>query len=359
MGMPNISIVFKQLGITAVQRSEKGVLAMILVDAAGALQGGHVLTSAAEIATKLSTLGVDNKETLSRAFTGYIYPPRKIIVYIIDGEETTLETALNYFATQQFDYLVGPPDIDSTDAAAIALWIKSERLNDHMAKAVLPSVAADHEGIVNFATDAIMAGETEYTASEFCSRIAGLIAGTPMTISATYAPLPEVTDCTRLTKADMDDAVDAGKFIIWHDGKQVLTGRAVNSLVTTSQEKGSKFQKIKIVEIMDMIKNDIGTTARQSYIGKYANSYDNKCLLITAIKGYLEGLELGGLLARGASTVAINMAKQEAYLKDQGKDTSTMTEQEIKEADTDSIVFLEASIRILDAIEDITLDFTI
>ena len=50
---------------------------------------------------------------------------------------------------------------------------------------------------------------------------------------------------------------------------------------------------------------------------------------------------------------------QEAYLQSVGTDTSKMSQQEIKEANTADKVFLEASIKILDAIEDISLNITI
>lgn len=95
---------------------------------------------------------------------------------------------------------------------------------------------------------------------------------------------------TRLTKEQLDTAIDSGEFVLFHDGEKVKVGRGVNSLKTTSQEKGEAFKKIKIVETMDMIQNDIRMTAEDGYIGKYANSYDNKCLLIMAVKGYLEEL---------------------------------------------------------------------
>ena len=108
-----------------------------------------------------------------------------------------------------------------------------------------------------------------------------------------------------------------------------------------------------------MIHNDIRRTAQDSYIGKYANSYDNKCLLITAIQEYFEQLESDGILKRGESSVSIDLTAQENYLKSRGTDTSEMSEQEIKEADTGSNVFLTASIKILDAIEDINLDIVI
>ena len=99
-----------------------------------------------------------------------------------------------------------------------------------------------------------------------------------MTISCTYAPLNELTDIKRMTEQEGNTAVDNGKLILINDGEKVKIGRAVNSFVTTVDGKGDSFKKIKIVEAMDMINNDIRKTAEDSYIGKYANSYDNKCL---------------------------------------------------------------------------------
>ena len=350
MGLPSIDITFKTLGMTAIQRSQKGIVAVILEDAAGA--GAHIMTNVTDIP---SALGAENRAYLERAFTGYVNPPRKVIAYVVDGTEKTLDDALAYFATQQFDYLVGAPDTESADAQKIASWVKSERANKHTVKAVLPGTAA----VVNFTTGGIRLGEASVTTAAFCSRIAGLIAGTPMTISCTYAPLAEVSDVTRLTKEQLDTAIDSGEFVLFHDGEKVKVGRGVNSLKTTSQEKGEAFKKIKIVEAMDMIQNDIRMTAEDGYIGKYANSYDNKCLLIMAVKGYLEELERSGILETGTSVVELDLAAQENYLKSKGIDTSDMSEQQIKEANTDAKVFLRARVSILDAIEDIVLPITI
>lgn len=355
MGLPNINIAFKSTAASAVQRSEKGVVALILKDAKE--NGGHAYTNVTQVP---STLGAANQAYVQRAFLGYVNPPRKVLVYVLPAAAEALTDALNWLATQVFDYLAGPPDCSEAEATAIAAWIASRRTNDAaICKAVLPNKAADSEAIVNFATDDIQVGSTEYTTAQYCARIAGLIAGTPMTISCTYAPLPEVADIGRLTKAEMDTAINAGKFILFHDGEKVKVGRGVNSLQTTTQDKGDAWKKIKLVEVMDMIQADIRTTAQDSYIGKYANSYDNKCLLISAIKGYLTSLEQAGILQVGSSSVGIDVAAQETYLQSIGVDTSKLSEQEIKEANTGDKVFLQASIQILDAIEDINLNITI
>lgn len=357
MGLPNINIAFSTQAASAIERSEKGVVGIILKDAAGL--GAHILTKPTQVATELGDLGVENQEYVKRAFLGYVNPPRQVIVYVLPDTAEDLAEALDYFAGVVVDYLVGPPTCTATEAGEIAAWIAAQRADGFTPKAVLPEIDADNEGVINFTTTGIVVGDKTYTPAEYCSRIAGLLAGTPMTISCTYAPLPEVSAVDKLMKDELDAAIDAGEFVIFHDGQKVKVGRGVNSLQTTTQEKGEVFKKIKIVEAVDMIKRDIKTTAEDNYIGKYANSYDNKCLLISAIKGYFTGLENEGILERGTSVVEIDIDAQEAYLQSKGIDTSKMTLQEIKEAATDDKVFLRARIRILDAIEDIDLNITI
>jgi len=354
MGLPNINIKFAKQAATSIARSEKGVVAIILRDANA--NGGVVLTSNTQIP---STLGVENKAYIERAFIGYVNPPRKVIVYVLPVNAEDLSAALTYLETQTFDYLVGPTNISPEECLEVVNWIKAQRADGFKPKAVLPNTAADSEAIINLTTEGIMVGNVEYAAAGYCSRVAGLIAGTPMTISCTYALLPEVSDVDRLTKSQMDEAIDSGEFIAFYDGEKVKVGRGINSLQTLTQEKGETFKKIKIVETVDMIRKDLKQTIEDHYIGKYSNSYDNKCLLITAIKGYFSGLEDAGILQKDTSVVEIDLDVQESYLKEKGIDTSLMNEQEIKSAITGEKVFLKAQIKILDAIEDIDLNITI
>lgn len=355
MGLPSINIIFKETGITAIQRGMRGIVALTLKDD---VPEGNPLTiyTPRDIP---STLSETNKEQIELALMGYQRPPRKVIVYVQPADSLDYAEAQEYLETIRWDY-VAVPGITTAETQAFATWVKSLRdTYQKRVKAVLPNVAGDHEGIINFATQEITTANKIYTTAQYCGRIAGLLAGTPMTISATFAPLPEVVDCDHLTKEQMDEAIDAGKLILYNDGTKVKIARAVNSLVTTSQDKGESFKKIKLVDAMDMIYDDIKKTAEDNYIGKYANSYDNKCLLFAAIQGYFDQLELDGILDPGKNSVGVDIAAQTAYLKSTGADVDSMDEQEIKEANTKDIVFAAANIKILDAIEDVTLGITI
>ena len=98
-------------------------------------------------------------------------------------------------------------------------------------------------------------------------------------------------------------------------------------------------------------------TAEDSYLGKYANTYDNKCLLLSAIGNYFEKLKTEGVLEK--YSVEIDTEANRKYLKDKGMDVEAMTDDDVKQANTGSYVFLKATLSILDAIEDIVLPITI
>ena len=106
-----------------------------------------------------------------------------------------------------------------------------------------------------------------------------------------------------------------------------------------------------------MIYDDIKKTAEDSYLGKFANSYVNKCLLISAIGSYFEQLILDGIVS--SYTIGVDVAAQKVFLKSIGTDVDKMNDEQIKQADTQDKVFLKATVKILDAIEEINLPITI
>lgn len=359
MGLPDIIIEFSKKSVTAIQNGALGIVGIIIKDAKN--NGAMELRGVDEIPTGESAFTDSNTKYIERAFLG---APKKVIVYVLPEDAETYAEAFKYFAGNKVHYLVGAPDISAEESTAMATWIKGIRKNSvRRPVAVLPNTEGDDRAVINFSvvnateTDKIEVGGESYTEAEYCSRIAGLLAGLDLKVSATYKPLTEVTAIPTAEDAEVDEAVDAGKLTLYNDGERVVIARGVNSLVTVSEVATEDLKKIKISAIQDLIETDIFGTINKSYIGNYSNSYDNKCLLITAIKGYLKGLEATeggkGYLKADSSNVEINVAKQKQYLESIGVDTSEMDEQAIKEANTGSKVFLKGTISILDAIEDV------
>lgn len=355
MGIPGINITFSEKAVSTIKRGERGCIAMIVRDENTALQE-KVVASIEKFEDIPTWINEENKEQIKLAMLGYINVPKQIIVYCI-GLEDTYETALKYLETTKFDYLVIPTVQTDGKTLEIVSWIKGQREQRKHVKAILPNTEADSEGIINFATETIYVGEKEYTTEQYCSRIAGVIAGTPLDISCTYAPLPEVTDCTRLNKNERKLAIEQGKLIIFHDGEKVKINSGVNSFVSTNKTKGNQFKKIKIVDIMDMISDDITRTVEDNYIGKYANSYDNKTLLLSALWSYFEELKNASIL--NTYEVEIDIDANRLYLQSKGIETSSMNENDIKQAQTDDKVFLKAKLGILDAMEELELPIQI
>ena len=72
---------------------------------------------------------------------------------------------------------------------------------------------------------------------------------------------------------------------------------------------------------------------------------------------YFEKLKTEGVLEK--YSVEIDAEANRKYLKDKGMDVETMADDDVKQANTGSYVFLKATLSILDAIEDIVLPITI
>lgn len=347
---PVISVSFSEAGSTALSRGEKGCVAIIVRDDAETQP--MTMTLEAQIPT---TLSKENQAYIQRAFLGNDTPPTQVIVYALPTEGD-ISDALAWMATQEFDYLVGPPSCTTAEADSIAAWVKAQRRDGCVKyKAVLPNCAADDCAIINFASDGMTDGESTWSAAEYCSRIAGLLAGTAAKHSATYAALPELSDVARLSNAELDAAVGAGKLVLKWDGRKVKVCRAVTSLTTLGEGVQGSFRKIKIVEIMDLINTDVVRLVEDGYIGKYVNDYDNRLILLTAIRSYFQGLERDELVSEGW-TAELDAAAQAEYLStEMGEDISGMSETDILKADTGSHVFILVKCRILDSIEDVVI----
>jgi hypothetical protein len=359
--MPNVQITFQEAAVATIQKGARGIVALILKDTVST----NTLITMNSIADIPDTLSAYNQLQISLAFLGNVTAPLQVIAYIESASESDYSNGMTALAATQWDYLA-VPGVDATDCTTIAAWIKSLRDTYNIkVKFIAPNNVANHEGIINVCTTSFIVGTTIYATADYCARIAGLIAGTPLTMSATYAVLPEVSDVQpHLTVAQLVTAVTAGQLVCVNDGVKCKIYEACNSLTTLSETKGADYQKIKLVDIMDQIYTNVNMTIADDYVGKYPSDYNYKCMLILALQAYFTGLESAQLLDSG-STVAIDITAQTAYLESvnyvmpNGTLLSAMTTQQIKEANTGANVFITASISLLDAMENFVFNIAI
>ena len=338
MGLPEIFISFETAALTAISRSARGVLAVVLED--DTQSGDAVYRTLSEVSESAYT--AENLRLLKLAF---LSSPSKVVV-IRDGEG-----AQDALSRAKFDWLAAP----AWDSAVTVSTVKAMRANGRGVKAVVADATApDCEGIVNLCVSDLVLEDGAMDGKDYAVRIAALLAALSLTRSATYAELAEVVSCAAVD--DPDAAIDAGKLILVSgaDGAYRI-GRAVNSLTTLTPDKGAAFQKIKIVEGVDLIRTDIASTFEKGYIGKVLNDYDSKLLLVTAINAYFRSLE-GDVLDKSADNrCAVSLEGQRTYLESQGIDTSDWKDADILRANTGSEVFLEAHLTFCDAMEDLAL----
>lgn len=376
MGLPNITIHFVEKAREVSKRAERGIVGMIVKEASVPETNPITVYKEKDIP---GTLSAANKEQVKLALLGNVNAPLRVVVYVLASAAEDYAAALSYFSTHKVTYLCAPTAETDGQASAVADWVKEQRAARNKIKAVLPNTEADTEGVINYTTGTVTVAtgstgllkvgdaevgdtltadsEMKYLTEGLCSRVAGLLAGTPIEQASTFSVLSEAVDSSDVDRASIEKRIDQGEFIIFNDGEKVKVARGVNSLTTVPDGKSDAWKKIKVVEAMDMIYDDLVKLVEDYYIGKYPNTYDNKCLVLSAIMDYFNELVLEGVLS--TASVAIDTETVKDYLEEQGEHPETMTEEELKKADTADKLFLTAEISILDAIEEVTLNIAV
>lgn len=354
MGLPTISFSLQKAAQRAAARISAGRVALILRDENA--NGLHTVYQQGDIPAELSQA---NKDAVLRALMGYINKPELIYLSVI-GAADEIEAGFAALSAFSYDYLAGPVDIDADDAQALADLVKAQRKLRYVGKVVLPNLTAEHEGVINFVASGITVGTATHDAAAYCGRVAGILAGTPAECSATYATLNEVTDVVAMDKPD--EAVDAGKLFLINDGRRVKLSRAVTSKTKLADSEPDLLRKIKLVAAVDLIRYHAISTVEDEYLGKCANTYDNKCILLTALGDYLKVLESRDVLQAGSSSVMLDAAATRSYLLTQAVDDAArvdaikaMSDEQVVKENTGSKVFIQMFGKVLDAMEDFAL----
>ncbi|WP_276789807.1 phage tail sheath subtilisin-like domain-containing protein [Veillonella magna] len=367
-GMPEIFINFRTKGTTAIKRSARGIVLMILHNETIDEIKRYRINDVADIPEK--GISEDNVDLIKKTLLG---TPLRILLYTVpttevESAENTLADVLKLIDTIKFNWLCAP-NATEQEAQDIASWIKTQRnIKRKTFKAVLAHQAADDKGIVNFCAEDIKVqkGKSEdgtpvyktYTATEYTGRIAGILAGLPLDRSATYYKLTEVVSVRQ--HEDINTLIDKGELhlIDEEDGDGVKIARAGNSLTTFTTDVGEKFRKIKIVEGVDMVTDDLRDTFKKYYAGKCINDYDHKMLFCAAAMVYFDGLKGNVLDKDGKNTIDIDEKFQRNYAILDGANVEEMSAMEIRKYNTGDKLALTGNLVFVDAMENLTIDFT-
>lgn len=397
-GLPQVLIDFKTKSVSAIARSARGIVVMLLKNEETNTSKFYKIGDVTDIPE--TGLTDENVTLIKKCLLG---TPLRVLVYTLpldsvkpkkiknegddgthDEDMVTQADLLKPLHNVKWNYICHPTGT-AQEQEELATWVKSERnLKRKTFKAVVANVDADDKGVINFTTgnircvnpaytDALtLAGgdasrvdkKTEeyltYTAAQYTARIAGIVAGLSLDRSATYYQLSEVVDCDKYE--DIDDSISKGQLVLFDemDGDGVKIARACNSLHTFTTDVGEDFRHIKIVEAVDMITDDIRDTFKHSYIGKVINDYNHKMLFIGAILTYFRGIKGNVLDASetAVNTVDIDEAAQKDYITLKGLDNpGDLSVQQIREYNTGTKVFLTGRVTPVNAMEDLKITF--
>ena len=344
---PSISIAFKTLATTAIQRSERGTVCLILQDTK-ATQKWYTFKTIADVETEKW-----DKDSIKYINLAMHYGAFKILVRVIQSGEDTSKV-LKDLEMRKFNWLAYPKASETEDQTVVN-WVKQQFGNTGVIGKTVKYVSSfadktDHVAIVELANGGTYKSiYGDFTAQEYTVAIAGLIAGMPLNRSAdnyTMSDLKSVEDCEP----------KLGKFSLYNDEEVVKVNYGVNSKTTFDSTWKKDTRKIKVVEGMCFIVDDIRDTFKNYWLGKYINDYDNKmnfCSNITKV--YFKEMSPNVLNGDYDNKVEIDIEAHKKVIITDGLEVNSITDLEILQYPTGEDVYLTGDVRFVDTMASLSL----
>lgn len=352
MGLPVISVEFKKLATTALIRSVRGILAVVIQDTTSDVSwDSKAYASLDEVDAKEFTS--DNYKILARAF---LAAPYKVIVVRV-GSEGTMETAQAILDKLSYNWVCAVPANFQSGLVTYVKSINTPRRIRKVKALVYNQASADDMHIVSVANGTVTTKEGEtVTMTNYLPRLAGLLAACPMDQSVTYADLDDLEAVADVS--NLDTAIDSGSLCLFRDDNVIRIARGVNTLQTVSGDVTEDMKKIAVVEAMDLIQEDIIRTFKRYYLGKRKNTADNQALFVADILTYLNQLADETIISKDETiTAEVDVGAMRAAWEAAGVSTADMTDAQVKKKPYRAQVFVSARATILDAMEDMTMVF--
>lgn len=365
MGQPVIDIIFIQKAITAIKRSQRGVTLVILKDDTRTEAGIDLFKYEADITKEKYSDA--NIEILKRCFYVDVFKLRVVHVPsttegFADVKKLIDKVKFNYVCTTIGDF--------QNDLAS---YVKSRNAKSKgkKYKAVLHNVTvADDMHLINVRNDNVYGIDEKRNVpmADYLPRLTSLLANLPMNRSCTFYELEDISSVDESFIDDDENTIDAwidkGYLVLFQDDDEtVKINRGVNSLTTHTSTETEDMSKIIIVESMDIILEDIYSTFKNNWVGKYKNRLNNQYLFISAVNTYfltLTSIEAGEILDEEFNNIAyIDVeAQRQAWLAIGKTEAEDWDEATVKKRTFKSYIFLAGNIKILDAVEDLHFKIT-
>ena len=358
LDLPNIDIIFTQKAVTAVQRSERGVLCVILKDTQQATGiKKFVYRRLADIDEK--DYDTVNLTVLKRAFDVAVNK-----VYVLRcNAETVLADIVKELDKIKFNYVCTNVKALQQELANQVVQYNKDNQGHKCVAVVSEATQADSKYVINLkGTGGTLKDGTTVKAEDYLVRIASTLCNLPMNRSLTYYVFEDLAswdDSYLDTEHPIGDWISKGWLTLINDDDEVKCGRAINSLTTFTSTDTEDMSYIIIVEAMNLIIEDIDTTFKDYYVGKYKNTLSNQRLFITSVNAYFRQLMREEVLDDSYNNRAyVDIESQRLAWLGIGKtEAEDWDENKVQQMTFRTNVFLGGEAKISNAMED--LRFTI
>lgn len=284
------------------------------------------------------------------------YGAFKVLVRVVQSDEDT-NKVLKDLEMRKFNWLAYPQALEAEDQTVVN-WVKQQFGNTGVIGKTIKYVSSyanktDHVAIVELANGGTYKSiYGDFTAQEYTVAIAGLIAGMPLNRSADNYTMSDL-------KSVEDYEPKLGKFSLYNDEEVVKVNYGVNSKTTFDSTWKKDTRKIKVVEGMCFIADDIRDTFKNYWLGNYINDYDNKmnfCSNITKV--YFKEMSPNVLNGDYDNKVEIDIEAQKKVIITDGLEVNSMTDLEILQYPTGDDVYLTGDVRFVDTMASLSLTMT-
>lgn len=135
---------------------------------------------------------------------------------------------------------------------------------------VYNATSPDHEGVINLVTEPSDESAPDYALTAW---LAGAEAGCAINQSCTNMLYDgEYAVAATMTQTELSEAIKAGKVAFHLVYNEVRLLEDINSLVTTTDDKGEDFKSNQTIRVIDQIATDIAKIFNTKYLGKIPNN---------------------------------------------------------------------------------------
>lgn len=351
---PTITITFKQLATTLIQRSERGTAILLLSGASTSEDSEASLTT--KVYKTVADINEDDytAEGLSAIKRCLSYTPYEVVA--ISGNSTKFsDYASAVTKARSTGWIASTSESLQEDLAS---WVKSMELQGRTYKAVGTQKGADCKQYVYYNQDCTDNDGNAVTALNYLPSLLGILAGCNITRSLTNFLCTDLSGVTELE--DIDAAISEGQLVLSSDVNGVRIAAGINSLVTLNGSTATEdMQYIETVEAMNLIMDDIRDEFKNTYQGSFKNKYMNQMLFIGAVNEYFSSLAREDILdSEYANKAEIDVeAQRSAWIGTGKSEAEDWTDDYVKKMSFKRSVYVACSIKILNCMEN--LEFTV